>query len=52
MYTDTTAKVLSLDSEINLFDIVAGVQQGYTLAPYPFIIALDYALNKAINIRI
>ena len=51
MYTDTKAKVLSQDGETELFDILAGVLQGDTLAPYLFIIALDYALGKAINGR-
>ena len=49
MYTDTTAKVLSPDGETELFDIKAGVLQGDTLAPYLFIIALDYAMRKALD---
>ena len=46
MYTDTKAKVLSPDCETELFDNLAGVLQGDTLASYLFIIALDYALGK------
>ena len=49
MFTDTSAKVLTPDGEPELFDILAGVLQGDTLAPYIFIIARDYALGKAIN---
>ena len=49
MYTDTKAKVLSPDGETELFDILAGVLQGDTLAPYLFVIALDYALRNALN---
>ena len=49
MYTDTTAKVMSPDGETDLFNIQAGVLQGDTLAPYLFIIALDYAMRKAID---
>ena len=49
MYTDTTAKVLSPDGETEPFEIKAGVLQGDTLAPYLFIIALDYALRKALD---
>ena len=49
MYTDTKAKVLSPDGETEPFEIKAGVLQGDTLAPYLFIIALDYALRKAIE---
>ena len=32
-----------------MFDIVAGVLQGDTLAPYFFIICLDYVLRTSIN---
>ena len=50
-YKDTKAKVLSPDGETENFDITAGVLQGDTLAPYLFIIVLDYALRKAIDGR-
>ena len=49
MYTNTRAKVVSPDGETELFDITAGVLQGDTLAPFLFIIVLDYALRKATN---
>ena len=35
--------------ETEYFDIVAGVLQGYTLAPYLFIICLDYVLRTSID---
>ena len=35
--------------ETEYFDIVAGVQQGDTLAPYLFIICLDYVLRTSID---
>jgi hypothetical protein len=38
----------SNDGEIELFDISAGVLQGDTLAPFLFIIVLDYAMRKAL----
>ncbi len=44
MYENTKAKVVSPDGETELFDLLAGVLQGDTLAPYLFIIVLDYAL--------
>ena len=47
MYKGTKAKVLSPDGETE----PSGVLQGDTLAPYLFIIVLDYALRKAINCR-
>ena len=37
------------DGETDLFDILAGVLQGDTLAPYLFVIVLDYALRMAID---
>ena len=35
--------------ETELFDILAGVLQGDTLAPYLFIIALDYCMRQALS---
>ena len=35
--------------ETDSFDIVAGVLQGDTLAPYLFIISLDYVLRTSID---
>ena len=46
MYENTKAKVISPDGETNFFEILAGVLQGDTLAPYLFIIVLDYVLRK------
>ena len=45
------AKVVSPDGETELFDITAGVIQGDTLAPFLFVIVLDYAMRKATNGR-
>ena len=36
-------------SKEKYFDIVAGVLQGDTLAPYLFIICLDYVLRTSID---
>ena len=47
MYTNTRAKVLSPDGDTDEFEILAGVLQGDTLAPFLFTIALDYALRIA-----
>ena len=49
LYEDTRAKVLSPDGETNYFDILAGVLQGDTLAPYLFAIVIDYIMRKAIG---
>ena len=40
--------MVSPDGDTELFDIHAGVMQGDTLAPFLFVIVLDYALTKAI----
>ena len=34
LYKDTYAKVLSTEGDTELFEILAGVLQGHTLAPY------------------
>ena len=47
MYTNTRAKVITPDGETDEFNILAGVLQGDTLAPFLFIIVLDYALRQA-----
>ena len=42
-------KVHSPDGDTEYFNIVAGVLQGDTLAPYLFIICLDYVLRTSID---
>ena len=49
LYRNTKVKVRSPDADTDYFDIVAGVLQGDTLAPYLFIICLDYVLRTSIN---
>ena len=43
-------KVCSPDGDTDYFNIIAGVLQGDTLAPYLFIICLDYMLRMSINL--
>ena len=46
MYTNTTAQGFSPDGDTEFFEILAGIPpQGDILAPYLFIIALDYAIR-------
>ena len=45
MYTNTRARVMSPDGCSEEFNIRTGVLQGDTLAPFLFIIVLDYALR-------
>ena len=49
LYRNTKVKVRSPDGDTKYFDIVAGVLQGDTLAPYIFIICLDYVLRTSID---
>ena len=49
LYRTTKVKVRSPDGDTEYFDIAAGVLQGDTLAPYPFIICLDYVLRTSID---
>ena len=49
LYRNTKVKVRSPDRDTKYFDIVAGVLEGDTLAPYLFIICLDYVLRTLID---
>ena len=50
LYKDTKAMVRTPDGDTDFFDIVAGVLQGDTLAPYIFIICLDYVLRTSLDL--
>ena len=50
LYKNTKVKVRSPDGHTDYFDIVADVLQGDTLAPYLFIICLDYVLRTSIDL--
>ena len=49
LYKNTKVKVHSPDGDTNYFDIVAGELQGDIVAPYLFIICLDYVLRTSID---
>ena len=49
LYRNTKVKVRSPDGDTEYFDIVAWILQGDTLAPYLFIICLDYVLRTSID---
>ena len=51
LYEKTRAKVLSPDGETDYFEILAGVLQGDTLAPYLFAIVIDYVMRRAVGDR-
>ena len=46
---NTKVKVRSPDGDTEYFDIVAGVLEGDTLAPYLFIICVDYVLRTSLD---
>ena len=49
LYRNPKVKVRSPDGDTDYFDIVVGVLQGDTLAPYLFIICLDNVLRTSID---
>ena len=49
LYKKAKALVRSPDGDTDFFQILAGVLQGDTLAPFLFIICLDYALRTSVD---
>ena len=49
LYTGTTAHVLTPDGPSDSFGVSAGVLQGDTLAPYIFVLVVDYVMRRAID---
>ena len=49
IYTGTKAKVVTADGITEIFDILAGVLQGDTLALYLFIVVIDYIMTVTID---
>ena len=50
LYKNTKVKIHSPDWDTDYFDIVAGVLQEDTLAPYLFIMRLEYVLRTSIDL--
>ena len=50
MYKNTKVKVHAPDGNTDYFDIVASVLQGDTLAPYLFIICLNYVFQTSTDL--
>ena len=50
LHKNTKAMVCKPDRDTDSFNIVAGILQVDTLAPYMFIICLDYILQILINL--
>ena len=49
LYTDTSSTILTPDRETPYFSIKAGILQGDTLAPFLFIIVVDYVLRMSVD---
>ena len=49
LYNNTTSTVRTADGDTDFFEVLAGVLQGDTLAPYLFVIVLDYVLRTSID---
>ena len=49
LYRNTKAMVRSPDGDTDFFNVVAGVLQGDTLAPFLFILTLDYVLRTSLD---
>ena len=51
LYENTCARVFTPDGDTELFEIIVGVLQGDTFAPYLFAIVIDYVMRQAISGR-
>ena len=51
MHANTTATIISPNGETATFDILAGVLQGDALAPFLFVVVLDYVLRLSLKCR-
>ena len=49
LYRNTKAMVRSPDGDTDFFNVVAGVLQGDTLAPFLFTLTLDYVLRTSVD---
>ena len=49
LYSNTKSTILTPDGETEHFDILAGILQGDTLAPFLFIIVIDYIMCVSVD---
>ena len=49
LYTNTSSSVLTSEGETDPFNITAGILQGDTLAPFLFILVVDYILRVSVD---
>ena len=49
LYSNTKSTILTPDGETENFDILTGILQGDTLAPFLFIIVIDYIMRVSVD---
>ena len=49
LYSNTKSTIFTPDGETEHFDILAGILQGDTLAPFLFIIVIDYIMRVSVD---
>ena len=49
LYSDTSSTILTSDGETPAFSISSGILQGDTLAPFLFIIVVDYVMRISVD---
>ena len=49
LYTNSLSKILTSDGETSPFETLGGILQGDTLAPFLFIIVVDYVLRVSVD---
>ena len=49
LYTDTSSTISTSDGETEPFSTLAGILQGDTLAPFLFIIVVDYVMRMSVD---
>ena len=51
LYTNSHSKIITSDGETKPFETLAGILQGDTLAPFLFIIVVDYILRVSVDTK-
>ena len=51
LYTNSCSKILTSDGETPSFETIAGILQGDTLAPFLFIVVVDYVLRVSVDTK-
>ena len=51
LYTNSHSKILTPDGETPSFDTITGILQGDTLAPFLFIVVVDYVLRVSVDTK-